>query len=148
MNTISRLLFAAAFVAALFANSVQAQATVYNLNATSLAQITGSPGARVLAPTYAATITSVNPNAGIVHWINGVAATSATSTINMAGGGQSDQLMILIIRDTGGVTVTFGTNMKSAGTVNPTTGKQIAVWFVSDGTNWVENFRTATAVTF
>lgn len=124
------------------------QSTVYTLNADSLAQISGSPAARVLAPTYAAIITSISPNAGIVHWINGVAATSATCTINMGGGGQSDQLLILVIRDTGGVTVTFGTNMKSGGTCNPGTGKQIAVTFMSDGTNWVEINRTATAITF
>lgn len=122
--------------------------TPYNLITDGLAQITGSPGSRRLAPTYAATISSINPMSGIVHFIDGVAATSATSTINMGSGGTVSQLLILIIRDTGGVTVTFGTNMKSAGTANPTTGKQIAVAFISDGTNWVEVFRTATAVTF
>lgn len=122
--------------------------TPYQLNADSLGQISGSPGGGPLKPTYAATISSINPMLGIVHQVDGLASTSATCTINLSGGGQAGQLLKLVLRDTGGVTYTFGTNMKSAGTVNPGTGKQITVEFTSDGTNWVEDFRTATAVTF
>ncbi len=127
---------------------MSADTTVYNLATAGLAQLSGSPGARALKPTYAAIISSINPNAGIVHEVDGVAAVSATCTINLAGGGQFGQMLILALYDTGGVTFTFGTNMKSAGTVNPTTGKVVTVTFISNGTNWVEANRTATAVTF
>jgi hypothetical protein len=121
--------------------------TVYASNPDITAQETGQPGAPIYAPTYAATVVvdTLN-NAGAI--INGVNATSATCTINAAYGGQAMQNFWLLIKDTGGVTVTLGTKFKSAGTVNPTTGKAITVYFVSDGTNFIETGRNAAAVTY
>ena len=123
---------------------MSADITVYRLKANPLAQFAGNPEAPVVAPTYAATIT-LDPNAGYAQLINGVATTSATCTINAASAGVQGQTLVLFIRDTGGITVTFGTYFKSQGTCNPTTGKTIAVHFVSDGTNWYEPAARATA---
>ena len=118
--------------------------TIYNCRVNPLAQISGSPGADAVSPTYAAAI-ALDPNAGLVQLIAGVAATSATSTVTTPNGGQFGQLLIVIVSDTGGVTVTFSTGFKATGTVNPTTGKAIVVAFVSDGTYWREFSRSASA---
>lgn len=123
------------------------QTTVYGLSSISdgLAQLGGAPGAPTLGPTWASTVT-LNPANGIVHKVAGVASVSATSTLNLSGPGQFGQNLILIVTDTGGITLTFGTNMASTGTVNPTNGKAIIVQFVSDGTIWIEQSRTSSAV--
>lgn len=118
--------------------------TVYSLRVNPLAQISGTAGAEAVAPTYASAIV-LDPNAGLVQLIAGVAATSATSTVTTPNVGQFGQLLIVIVTDTGGVTVTFGTGFKPTGTVNPTTGKAITVAFVSDGTVWREFSRSASA---
>ena len=88
---------------------------------------------------------NTSPGYAAVQQILGVAATSATSTINAAGPGQFGQLLIVIVSDTGGVTITFGTNFKATATVNPTTGKSIVVAFVSDGVAFREFSRSASA---
>lgn len=121
-----------------------ANTTPYNLLTDGLAQLSGSPGAPTVAPTYAAVI-ALDPNAGIVQLIAGVAAVSATCTVNTTNDGNFGQLLIVIVTDNGGVTVTFGTNFKPTATVNPTTGKAITVAFVSDGGAWREFSRSASA---
>jgi|GEM_PF-4552691 len=124
--------------------------TIYGCNNQSdgLAQLCGASGAPALGPTWgASSITGFDPNAGIVHKIAGVAATSATNTLNAPGPGQFGQELILIITDNGGITLTFGTNFATTGTVNPGTGKAIVVEFVSDGVFWIEKCRTSSAVT-
>lgn len=137
-------LFAAAFaVCALVAN---AQPTIYNQPPETLAQISGGPSAPVNKPTYSATMTlDTTMQRGAIHQILGVNATSPTATLNAASGGQFGQLLITIISDTGGITLTYGTNFKSTGTVNPTNGKSIVVAFVSDGTFFREFSRSASA---
>jgi len=122
-------------------------ATIYNLNANALSQMVGGSGTdfTTAVPTYAATMSiDLANNSSIL--INGLASTSATATLN-ANTGQLLQEASIMIKDTGGVTITFGTNFKSAGTVNPTTGKTITVFFQFNGTNWVETGRNASAVT-
>ena len=148
MKNISRifsLLLSVVILAFIFTPAARAQSgstTVYQLKPDGLAQLTSSPGYRTLGPTYAATMT-LDPNAGIVHQILGVATTSATCTLNAPSGGTFGQILIILVQDTGGITLTFGTNFKSTGTVNPTTGKTIPVLFVSDGTNFREVARAA-----
>lgn len=121
--------------------------TMYQHNSDALAQDLGTPGAPVYAPTYAAAmaVDTLN-NSGVI--INGVNATSATCALTTLFGGQAMQEFWVMVKDTGGVTLTFGTKFKSAGTVNPTTGKAIIVYFLSDGTNWIESGRNAAAVTY
>ena len=123
--------------------------TIYQVNANPVAIATGSPGADLstAVPTYAATVNGDLANNGFLL-INGVAATSATCTLNVNKGYNPGQLAQVLVKDTGGVTLTFGTNLKSAGTVNPTTGKAIAVDFTYDGANWIESGRAAAAVTY
>ena len=124
--------------------------TIYGCNNQSdgLAQLCGASGAPALGPTWgASSITGFDPNSGIVHKIAGVAGTSATNTLNASGPGAFGQALILIITDSGGITLTIGTNFASTGTVNPGTGKAIVVTFVSDGVFWIEQSRTASAVT-
>lgn len=120
--------------------------TIYNQPAQPIAQFFGGQGTQTYAPTYAATMAlDLINNAGAI--INGVNATSATVTLTAAVGPALMETVVLI-KDTGGVTATFSTGFKSAGTVNPTTGKAIAVFFISDGTNWIETGRNAAAVTY
>lgn len=120
--------------------------TVYQLNPDGLAQISASPGARTLVPTYAATST-LNPNAGIVHQLKGDSAVSATSTWNAPSGGTFGQMLVTIVTASGAgtITVTFGTNFLPTATAAPTTGKSITVIWFSDGTSWHEAARSASA---
>ena len=124
--------------------------TLFNLPANAIAIQFGGPGVDLslgAVPTYAATVTADLANNGFIL-INGVAATSATCTINTNKGFNIGQEGSILIKDTGGVTITFGTNFKSSGTANPTTGKAITVYFIYDGTNWIETGRNAAAVTY
>lgn len=121
--------------------------TTFSHNPDIVGQFIGTPNAPVYAPTYAATILlDVQNNSGAI--INGVNATSATTTLNASTGGYALQRFSVMVKDTGGVTATFGTNFKPSATANPTTGKAITVHFMSDGTNFVETGRNAAAVTY
>jgi len=123
--------------------------TIFKQNANAIGIQFGDSGVDLstAVPTYAATVTGDLANNGVLL-INGVAATSATCTLNVNKGYNIGQEGAVMVKDTGGVTLTFGTNLKSAGTVNPTTGKAITVYFLFDGTNWVETGRNAAAVTY
>lgn len=117
---------------------MSAEVTVFRLRTNGLAQISGTDGAPVVQPAYAAVMT-LNTREAIVQQILGVAATSAICTINAASGGSFGQSLLLILADTGGVTYTLGTNFKTAGgTINPTTGKKVVVEFLSDGVNFYD----------
>jgi hypothetical protein len=136
-------LFAAVFVLAAV-STAHAQATIYNQPANPIAQLVGGPGATPNLPTYAATMT-ISPVNNAVTQIAGNATTSSTSTVTAGSVGNFGQLWIIIVSDTGGITVTFSTGFKPTATVNPTTGKSITVAFVSDGTVWREFARSASA---
>lgn len=118
--------------------------TIFNLRARPLSQISGSPGAPAVALTYGAAVV-VDHQAGLVQKINGVAATSATCAVTIGSAGQFGQLLLIIFGDTGGVTYTLSGYFKPQATVNPTTGKAIAILFVSDGNYWYEVGARATA---
>ncbi len=120
-----------------------ANASIYNQPADVLAALLGGPGGSLNKPTYAATIALEAFNS--VIQVDGVAATSATCTLTA---GSRVGLLILILKDTGGVTYTLGTGFKSTGTVNPSTGKTIVVAFIGDGTNFIEFARSASAITY
>lgn len=123
---------------------MSAAVTVYRLKANPLAQISGTDGAPVVQPTYAAAIV-LDPNAGIAQQLLGVAAVSAACAVTTPNVGGFGQMLILMCSDVGGVTYTFGAGFKPTGTVNPTTGKTITVAFMSDGTVWREFSRSASA---
>lgn len=126
---------------------MSAHSTPYRLEPDGLAQISGTPGAPVLQPTFGATV-QLNPSLGIHRKLLGVNTTSATCTVN-TGTGSFGQLMIVhcAADASGTVTYTFGTNFKSTGTAAPTAGKSIIVAFVSDGANFFEFARSAAAIT-
>jgi hypothetical protein len=120
--------------------------TIFNANANAIGIQFGTPGVDLsngAVPIYAATVTGDLANNGFVL-INAVAATSATCTLNVNKGYNIGQMAQVLVKDTGGITLTFGTNMKPSATVAPTTGKAIAVDFTFDGTNWVESGRGVT----
>jgi hypothetical protein len=144
MKKFSSFLFAAALI--VFAASVHAQATIYNQPAAPLAQIAGGPGAPILHSTFAATIT-LNPSLGAVHQILGVNTTSATCTVNAGQTGQFGQFLITILSAdaSGTVTYTLGTYFLPTATAVVTAGKSISMTWVSDGSNWHEIGRSASA---
>jgi hypothetical protein len=78
------------------------------------------------------------------HVIAAVAGTSATSTFNgSAGGSAGDWLFITTEADgSGTVTVTFGANFKSTGTQATTASHFSTIAFLSDGTRFIEQYRT------
>jgi hypothetical protein len=122
-----------------------ATTTIFNQNANAIAQFHGGPGRVDYAPTYAATMALDLAN-NAYAFINGLNSTSPTSTITATTGGVLGQEAAVMIKDTGGITVTLSTNFKVSATVNPTTGKTITVFFMSNGTNWIETGRS-TAIT-
>ena len=153
MKTSFRLLLSAAIGLAVSLASISslraADATVYQLNAQPLAQISGSPGAAAVKPTFAASLT-LNQNAGMVQQLNGVSTTSATCAVTVGGAGNFGQLLIVICSADSSGTVTY-TFSNAAGkflptaTAAPTAGTSITVAFVSDGTVWHEFARSASA---
>jgi len=56
-----------------------------------------------------------------------------------------DILQVLFAADGTNRTVTFGTNIKSSGTLTITASKFGAAEFIFDGTNWIQLTATATA---
>lgn len=119
-----------------------ATVTIFNQPANLLAQLIGGPGRQDYAPTYAATMALDLANNSYC-FINGLNSVSATSTVTATTGGVLGQENAVMVKDTGGVTVTFSTNFKVSATVNPTNGKTITVFFMSNGTNWVETGRSS-----
>lgn len=119
-----------------------ATTNIYNQPANMIAQPIGGPGRQDYAPTYAATMALDLAN-NAYAFINGLNSTSPTSTVTATTGGVLGQYCAVMIKDTGGVTVTFSTNFKVSATVNPTTGKTITIEFMSNGTNWIEIGRSA-----
>ncbi len=95
-----------------------------------------------LTITYATTI-AMDVSKTLQQKVTTVNATG-NATINASVGGQAGQeLKILIVNDsTSGKVITFGTNFKSSGTLTGTTSKSALISFISDGTNWYEQFRT------
>jgi hypothetical protein len=96
-----------------------------------------------VAETYAATV-SIDTTKGF-HRIAGSNATAAASTFNASTtGNDGDELMIEVTSDSGGTcTITFGTHFKPSGTLAVTLSHYASVWFISDGTNWKEQGRSA-----
>ena len=126
---------------------MSAGCTVYGLNADSLGQISATPGAPVTKPTFAAAV-AIADRTGIVHELDGVNSTSATCAVTSSGGTYGQLLIVPCKADASGtVTYTFGSGFKSTGTAAPTAGKTIVVAFISDGTNFFEFARSASAIT-
>ena len=121
--------------------------TVYNLNSDLIAQTSGSGVAVPYAPTYAA---SVTVDVGVTSYAN-VVTTSAignASILASSGGLPGQRLSVIIANDSGGArTITFTTNFRATGTVVGTASKVIAVGFVSDGSKFIEQSRSASAIT-
>lgn len=95
--------------------------------------------------TFSATMTiDVTKSSHIISAANG---TSATVTFNAsAAGTKGDFLEIVTETDgSGTVTATFGTHFKSAGTQATTLSTFSSIAFRSDGTQWVELYRTTAA---
>ena len=115
-------------------------ATITALPALTVTQFkNGAP----TAETYAATV-SIDTTKG-AHRIAGANGTSAASTFNASTtGANGDELLIEVTSDAGGTcTITFGTNFKSSGTLAVTASHYASVYFMSDGTNWKEQGRSA-----
>lgn len=96
-----------------------------------------------VAETYAATV-SIDTTKGF-HRIAGANGTAAASTFNASTtGNDGDELLIEVTSTAAGTcTITFGTNFKTQGTLAVTASHYGSVWFVSDGTNWKEEGRSA-----
>ena len=127
-----------------------ASGTIYNLYAWGLQQLTGSPGPGTVAqPTFAATVTlgTNTQSSGIVQQILGVSTVSSTCTVNAGAVSPFGQVEIVICTasSSGTVTYTFGTSFLPTATVVATGGKSITVMWVSDGTNFHEICRSASA---
>jgi hypothetical protein len=94
------------------------------------------------AEAYSATV-SIDSTKGM-HRIAGANGTSATSTFNATTTGADDQMTIEVTSTAAGTcTITFGTNFKSSGTLAVTASHYASVQFISDGTNWKEQTRSA-----
>ncbi len=122
------------------------QNTAFSTNPDTVAQLTGS-GAAILANalTYSATqaIAPLLVVGGRYVRINGVNATSATTTITTTFVAPEGALLQVAVRATGGtVTATFSTGFKVSATAAATIGTQMTVDFTSDGTNWIETGRS------
>lgn len=93
--------------------------------------------------TYARAM-SLETTAGDVHKITTSNAVG-NATINAATGGLPGQHMWIIIANDqiSGKTVSFGTNLKTAGPLMGSPGKSATLQFISDGSAWYEVARTA-----
>jgi len=93
--------------------------------------------------TYASAIT-LDVTAGDMHKTTTVAGIG-NAMINATTAGLAGQHMWIIIANdpAGGRTITFGTNLKSAGVLTGAAGKSATIHFISDGTAWYEVARTA-----
>lgn len=122
---------------------------IYNLPSFPLQQITGGPGpGTVSQPPFAATMTigTNSENQGLVQQIVATSTVSSSATVNAGSGGQFGQFLVTIVTAVGGTeTITFGTSFLPTATAAPTIGKSITVCWVSDGTNWHEMCRSASA---
>ena len=105
--------------------------TVFRLRPDPLGQLAGNEQAPYVAPTWGAAVV-IDPMAGAVQNLNGVATVSAAATVTTSLPTGFQGVLIVIVNDTGGVTVTFGTGFKPTATVNPTNGKSIVVAFIAD----------------
>ena len=137
-----------------------AKNTAFSPNPDITCQITGTPTATTpgftgdpsigagVAPTYAATI-SLEPflqNSRFVL-INGVSATSATTTLNTTFVAPAGATLLIQVNASGGtITATFGTGFRKTGTLAPTVGTSMLIEFVSDGITWNEIGRTSAAL--
>ena len=124
--------------------------TAFSFNPDPIAQFTGTGAAIPYALTYAATQPIAPLLVGGARYIqvNGVNATSATTTVSTTYVLPAGAQIQVAVRATGGtITATFGTGFKPSATAAPTVGLSIIVDFTSDGTNFVESGRSA-AVTF
>lgn len=122
------------------------QVTPSRLNSDLIGSLIGQ--AAKVAPTFAAAV-ALDANAGLVHQINGVNGTSATCAVTVGVPTSDPQLLIVICKAAGGtVTYTFGSGFKPTGTAAPTVGTTLVVAFISDGTNFVEFARSASAITY
>jgi len=98
-----------------------------------------------ITPTYVSGgHTSIDPTQANTFFIN---AAGGNTTLDAANAGTTGQEVTLVIKDSGGRTVTFGTNFRmTASTIVGTDTKVMVVRCVSDGTNLIEISRT-TAIT-
>ena len=120
--------------------------TVFNLPANHLGQLGGAYQA-AKANYAGATALEIIYGNGCIQGVNGDSAVAAAVAVT-CGNVPAVGLLIVNFRATGAGTVTYtlGAGFLVNGTVAPTTGKQIAVAFVSNGTNFVELCRTSAAV--
>jgi len=92
--------------------------------------------------TYSGTVT-LETTAGDVHKVTTSNAVG-NATINAATGGLPGQHMWIIIANdmVSTMTITFGANLSSSGTLAGAPGKSASIQFISDGTAWYEAART------
>ncbi len=119
--------------------------TIYNLPANKLGQLAGAPSAPMGVQAGAAAVRVDAANA--INRIDGDSAVSATVAVTCTNV-PLQGIMVLLLRATGVGTVTYtmGAGFLVGATAAPTTGKQIAISFVSNGTNFVEIGRSSTAL--
>jgi hypothetical protein len=92
--------------------------------------------------TYASVV-NLETTAGDVHKMI-TNNTTGNATIQAATGGLAGQHMWVIIANDqlSAKTITFGANLRSAGTLTGTPGKAATLQFISDGTAWYEVARS------
>jgi len=123
-----------------------AEITVFRLPAKHLGQLGGANVLSQYRQAGAAAV-SIDWEQGCIQEIDQDSAVSATAAVTCANV-PALGMLILILKASGSGTVTFtlSTGFLVNGTAAPTTGKQIAIAFVSNGTNFVELCRTSAAV--
>ena len=129
-----------------------AEGSPFILPINHLLQLGGSYRSKGAVQAGAAAVV-INSDDGCIQQIKADSAVSAavavTCTNPPAGLGNSatgNLQLILTASGAGTVTFTLGTGFKVTGTAAPTTGKNIVIEFVSDGTNWLECGRPSAAV--
>lgn len=122
-------------------------ATAWTPDANMLAALTGRGQPNLFLPAYAATMT-IDDDAAMFQKIVTTSAVG-NATVNVDDPGTPGQLLVLeIANDAGGArTITFGTNVRSTGTVVGTSSKSILVAFMSNGVTYMEFARSASAIT-
>lgn len=96
---------------------------------------------RCIEKVYAATL-EADSEAGNIFKTTTINATG-NSTINAASAAAPNWLAVVVVNDaTSGKTITFGTGFKSSGVLVGTASKTAIVFFISDGSSFLEVART------
>lgn len=121
-------------------------ADAHRVDFNKLAQMTGRTGPIRTNYAYAAQMNVAAAHGTVLQIQTDPAVGNAT--VNMLGLGLQGEFVELEIANDGTAarTITFGTNFRSTGTVVGTPGKSIIVGFRSNGSGWLEAFRSAAAV--